>query len=80
VKDHPEVPQTPVYWEQGYIKHYKEFMRAFIHEYGDKPWVSYIRFGIGYGAEDIVCNHYNEAPFRELWIVPCKLDTKLSNS
>ncbi len=67
VASQPSIPRTPVYWEPGYSHNYRNFVKAFILEYGNKPWVSYIRFGIGYGAEDYVQNNYNVSPFADQW-------------
>jgi len=63
----PQAPRTPVYWEPGCRDNYRAFLKAFAARYGDLPWVSYIRFGIGYGAEDFVQNDYNLPPLRQQW-------------
>jgi len=63
----PQNPRTPVYWEPAYINNYMKFIHAFIERYAKQNWVSYIRFGIGYGAEDFVQNDYNVSPFYEAW-------------
>jgi hypothetical protein len=63
----PQVPRTPVYWEPACRDNYKAFLAAFAARYGSQPWVSYIRFGIGYGAEDYVQNDYDLPPLRGQW-------------
>jgi hypothetical protein len=67
VESKPQIPRSPVYWEPDYIDNYKQFIRAFIAEYGNRLWVSYMRFGFGSGAEDYIQNDYNKPPFAAQW-------------
>lgn len=63
----PQTPRTPAYWQPAYSDNYRRFAAAFIRRWGAEPWVAYIRFGIGYGAEDLVQNGYDKPPLREQW-------------
>lgn len=49
-------PRTPAFWENDYKENYKKFARAVVKRFGDKPWVGFIRFGIGVGAESYPAN------------------------
>jgi hypothetical protein len=49
-------PRTPAFWEDGYKENYKRFARAVVKRFGGKPWVGFIRFGIGVGAESYPAN------------------------
>ena len=49
-------PPTPVYWETGFEKPYRAFVKAVIAAYGGDPRIGYMRFGVGPGAEDFVAH------------------------
>ncbi len=48
----PQLPATPVFWQPGYLNNYEKLMQAMVAQFGGQPWVGYIRFGLGVGAED----------------------------
>ncbi len=64
---HP--PQTPVFWDQDYQKHYRDVVEAAIAEFSDQPWVGFFRFGIGVGAESYPGNgvSYAKNPCTKEW-------------
>jgi hypothetical protein len=49
-------PRTPAFWEGGYKENYKKFAHAVVKRFGAKPWIGFIRFGIGVGAESYPAN------------------------
>lgn len=65
-------PETPVFWDEDYQKHYRNLVKAAVAEFSDKPWVGYFRFGIGVGAESYPGNgiSYAENPCTQKWEKP----------
>jgi len=62
-------PQTPVFWDQDYQKHYRNVIQAAIAEFSDQSWIGFFRFGIGVGAESYPGNgiSYNKNPCTKEW-------------
>ncbi len=62
-------PQTPVFWDQDYQKHYREVVQAAVAEFSDQPWIGFFRFGIGVGAESYPGNgvSYAKNPCTKEW-------------
>jgi len=56
-------PPTPVYWEAGFEKPYRAFIKAVVAKYGGDPRIGYMRFGVGPGAEDFVAHGADGACF-----------------
>ena len=65
-------PETPVFWDEDYQKHYRQVVKAAVAEFSSKPWIGYFRFGIGVGAESYPANgvSYAKNPCTKKWQQP----------
>jgi hypothetical protein len=68
----PNAPITPVFWEEEYQVNYRKLVKAIVTEFGNKPWIGYLRFGIGVGAESYPANGvpYPNNPCTSQWLKP----------
>jgi hypothetical protein len=47
----PNGGEVPVFWEEGFMDNYQQFMAAIVQNFGNTLAVGYIRFGLGLGGE-----------------------------
>jgi hypothetical protein len=58
---------TPVFWQPGYESNWKSFIAQTVSHFAGDSHISYLRFGLGHGGEDLVDGGADGGPCKQMW-------------
>lgn len=58
---------TPVFWQPGYESNWKQFIAETVNQFATDTHISYMRFGLGHGGEDLVDGGADGGPCKQMW-------------
>jgi hypothetical protein len=58
---------TPVFWQPGYESNWKQFIAQTVSHFAGDSHISYMRFGLGHGGEDLVDGGADGGPCKQMW-------------